>query len=80
MRTRIFRVLMLLLISLIITGNTSANNSSSSDPLIECYDRAIGLDPNFAWAWNDKGKTLKALHRDADAEAAFSRAKQLGYQ
>jgi tetratricopeptide (TPR) repeat protein len=46
----------------------------------ECYDRAIGLDPNFAWAWNDKGKTLKALHRDADAEAAFSRAKQLGYQ
>jgi superkiller protein 3 len=46
---------------------------------ITSYDRAIDLDPTFAWAWNDKGKALKALGQDKEAEAAISKARELGY-
>ncbi len=34
---------------------------------IECYDRALNLDPTFAWAWNGKGSVLKDLGRLEEA-------------
>ena len=39
------------------------------------YDRAIQMDSGYALAWGNKGKALKALHRDADAEKAFAKSR-----
>jgi len=50
------------------------------DEAIKAYDEAIRLDPNHAFAWNYKGNALKALGRDTEANAAFAKAKELGYK
>lgn len=47
---------------------------------IQAYDEAIRLDPNLAVAWNNKGKALEALGKTAEANAAFAKAKELGYE
>lgn len=44
---------------------------------IRCYNRAIEIDPKYTIAWNNKGKALSALNRDREAEAMFSKAKDL---
>jgi tetratricopeptide (TPR) repeat protein len=49
------------------------------DEAIQCFDRAIRMDSQYAYAWAGKGATLKALNRDIEAEAAFAKAKVLGY-
>jgi len=41
---------------------------------IKASDKAIGLDPKYAMAWYSKGLILKA-----EAEAAFAKARELGY-
>jgi len=46
---------------------------------ISAFDEAIRLDPNYAEAWHFKGVTLKALGRNEEANAAFAKAKELGY-
>ena len=47
---------------------------------IEAFDMAIELDPQIAGAcWNSKGVAFKLLGRTAEAEAAFAKAKELGY-
>lgn len=42
------------------------------------YDRAIQLDPNFAFAYNGKGYTLQQLGRSKEAQQAYEKAKRLG--
>jgi tetratricopeptide (TPR) repeat protein len=49
------------------------------DEAIKCYDEAIKLNPNFAKFWKNKGDALKALGRTKEADAAFTKAKELGY-
>jgi len=49
------------------------------DGAIKACDEAIRLDPNPANAWNNKGWALKALGRATEADAAFARARELGY-
>jgi len=49
------------------------------DDAIKAYDEAIRQDSKFASAWNNKGVTLKALGRTTEADAAFAKAKELGY-
>jgi len=46
---------------------------------IKAYDIAIEIYPQFATAWNYKGNSLKELGRDIEADAAFAKAKELGY-
>ena len=41
---------------------------------IKACDKAIGLDQNYAMAWYSKGQILKA-----EADAAFAKARELGY-
>jgi tetratricopeptide (TPR) repeat protein len=48
------------------------------DKALDAYDRAIELIP-FADYWYSKGIALKALGRAVDADAAFAKAKELGY-
>nr|WP_245439966.1 tetratricopeptide repeat protein [Aminobacter sp. MSH1] len=39
-----------------------------------CYDTAIGLNPQFAEAYNNLGMALHSLGRLAEAEAKFKKA------
>jgi len=45
---------------------------------IDVYDEVIRLDPNNAVAWNNKGFAFQLSGRTIDADAAFSKAKELG--
>ena len=52
-------------------------NQGRYDEAIKAYDEAIRLDPKDAMAWIDKGNSLKALGRTAEADAALAKAKEL---
>jgi tetratricopeptide (TPR) repeat protein len=67
-------------------------NMGRYEEAIEDYDRAIKFAPfnvtpladlyakNLsATAWTGKGNALKALGRQSEMEAAYSKAKELGY-
>lgn len=38
-----------------------------------------GLDPKLAAGWYHKGNSLKAFGKTAEANAAFAKARELGY-
>jgi len=46
---------------------------------IDAFDRALELDPSNMYAMQEKGFALQALGRNSEAEAAFARARDLGY-
>ncbi len=53
------------------------------DEAVVAYDKAIEqypLEPMGAQTWYRKGIALKALSRNSEADAAFAKAKELGYQ
>jgi tetratricopeptide (TPR) repeat protein len=50
------------------------------DKALECYDYAIKLDQSLAEAWHGKGIAFEKLGLDTSANAAFDRARQLGYE
>jgi tetratricopeptide (TPR) repeat protein len=41
---------------------------------ITSYERAVALDPTYAWAWNGKGLCLSALNRWAEAAECYQAA------
>ena len=49
------------------------------DDAVKAYDSALQINPNDAQVWSLKGDALKALGRQAEADAAFAKAKELGY-
>jgi tetratricopeptide (TPR) repeat protein len=49
------------------------------DDAIKAYDMAIEIRPQMADFWKEKGNVLKALGRTTEADAAFAKAKELGY-
>lgn len=51
---------------------------------ISAYDEALGLYPDsardlIAQAWKLKGDALRSLNRSSESDAAFARARDLGY-
>jgi tetratricopeptide (TPR) repeat protein len=44
------------------------------DEALEAYDRAIQLQPDYAWAWARKGRTLRLLNRYTEAIACYDQA------
>ena len=46
---------------------------------IKYYDAAIKRDPKDEYAWHNKGMALRMLHRNSEADAAFTTARELGY-
>jgi hypothetical protein len=42
-------------------------------------EKAIELDKSYALAWHNKDRALYALDRISEADAAFAKAKYLGY-
>jgi tetratricopeptide (TPR) repeat protein len=49
------------------------------DEALKYYDEAIRLDPNYTLAWYSSGLALLVLGRTAESDAAFAKAKELGY-
>jgi tetratricopeptide (TPR) repeat protein len=50
---------------------------NNNDEAVECYDRVLKIDPNFAKAWFYKGQALIKLSRN-DAQYCLDKAKELG--
>ncbi|MEX2719869.1 MAG: tetratricopeptide repeat protein, partial [Candidatus Wukongarchaeota archaeon] len=44
---------------------------------IECFDKAIEIDPNFAEAWYNKGRALEELGKTKEADACIMHAFKL---
>ena len=53
------------------------SDQSKYDEAIQAFNKAIELEPNDALAWVMKGVYLKVLHRDAEADAALAKGKEL---
>ena len=49
------------------------------DEAIKAFDRAIEINPQDAEAWYRKGIVFKLLGRTAEEDAAFAKAKELGF-
>lgn len=45
----------------------------------KAYNQAIRLDPEFALAWKNKADARRMLHRNSESEAAYAKARELGY-
>jgi len=50
------------------------------DEAILAYDEAIRMDPQYIEAWYNKGAALEALGRDTQAQTAFAKARELGFE
>jgi tetratricopeptide (TPR) repeat protein len=50
------------------------------DEAVEAFDRVTEQNPTHARTWNDKGTALQAIGCTSEAEAAYARAEELGYQ
>ena len=59
----------------IIFMNLDRHNES-----LTAFDEVVELDPKYVLAWMGKGYILTALGRDSEAEDAFARAEELGYE
>jgi Flp pilus assembly protein TadD len=46
---------------------------------VNAIEKAVEIDPNYGGGWYDKGTYLKLLGRTTEANAAFAKAKELGY-
>ena len=80
--TEISRTINDLLISLktkeewIREGNALSDLKRYEEALA-AYEQAIRLDPNYAYAYNNKGDVLRELKRYKEAEQTFEKARQL---
>ena len=45
---------------------------------IECYDKAIELDPKYDNAWNNKGIAFHKLGKNEEALKCYDKAIELG--
>jgi len=46
----------------------------------KCFDEAIRLNPNNSMVWHQKGVALSIMGQNTDAEAAYVKARDLGYE
>lgn len=47
------------------------------DEAIECYDKALQIEPNLAFIWNNKGIALHNLKKYGDAIKCYDRAIEI---
>ena len=60
-------------------GVLLARDLQRYDDAVKAYDSALKINPTDATVWGLKGDALKALGRQAESDAAFAKAKELGY-
>jgi Flp pilus assembly protein TadD len=58
---------------------TAWNHKGAALGRLGKYDEAIKLNPNFVEAWKNKGVALGKQGKTTEANAAFAKAKELGY-
>lgn len=46
---------------------------------VRCCDKSLTIDPDNAFTWATKGNALDKLGKHEEAQAAFAKAKELGY-
>src|SRR5258708_2952909 len=61
-----------------LTEGNSLYKLKRYEEALTAYEQAIHLDPNYAWAYHDKGRSLEQLGKQREAQQAYTRAKQLG--
>jgi tetratricopeptide (TPR) repeat protein len=52
-------------------------NSNNLDEAIECFDKAIGINPKNDFAWGDRGLILDKQGKTEEALASFSKAIEI---
>ncbi|MGW3564131.1 tetratricopeptide repeat protein [Streptomyces sp. NPDC000941] len=62
---------------LVFRGLIHRSMHGSDGEELACYERAIGLDPEKAWAWFKKAETLHVLDRSQEALPCYDRAVEL---
>jgi protein O-GlcNAc transferase len=60
-------------------GSFALGDLGKHDEAIRAYDKAIELKPDLAEAWIGKSMVLRSQERTIEADAAFAKAKELGY-
>jgi len=50
------------------------------DEAVDAFDKALQINPKDPLTWMNKGDALKALGRKAEADEAYAKARELGYQ
>jgi tetratricopeptide (TPR) repeat protein len=48
-----------------------------NEEAIQCFDRAIAIDPNIPDVWNERGLCLKSLGKFEDAQKSIERALEM---
>jgi len=67
-------------IDLLINGGILLSAVMGRNDALKYYERALQIDLKDGYAWYVKGEALKSLGRNSEADAAFVKAKELGYQ
>ena len=55
-------------------------NMGDHEKALNAFDSALELDPSNMIAMQGKGTALQSLGRISEAETAFAKAKELGYE
>jgi tetratricopeptide (TPR) repeat protein len=50
------------------------------DDALKTYDAALKINPEDSTLWALKGETLKTMGRQAEADDAYAKAREMGYQ
>ncbi len=50
------------------------------DEAVSAFDKALQINPKDPLTWMNKGDALKALGRQAEADEAYAKARELGYK
>lgn len=59
-------------------GVLLASALGKNEEAVQAFDGALQADPDDAQVWSLKGDALKALGRQAEADEAYARARELG--
>jgi tetratricopeptide (TPR) repeat protein len=61
----------------LFTKGNELHNLGKYSEAIECYDKALEINPNLAGVWREKGVALHKLGRYSEAIKCFDRALKL---
>lgn len=61
-------------------GVILARDLQRYDDAVKAFDSALQIDSKDAQVWSLKGDALKALGRQAEADAAYAKAEELGHE
>ena len=54
-------------------------NMGDYNKALDAATKAVDLNPSDGYNWQSKGLALKELGRTSEADAAFAKAKEMGY-